>query len=305
MRFLCYNYAMMQSQFQPEENLTPQTAYLPAAQTSLTTETQAETQDVQAITERLNAIVTRSKNARRRFWQFYLVVIAGVAASFFGALLFLNPLDPLFLPLILGILPVEILAFILLFMNWSRSAPKFNADEIARLGGVQAIPALVAAVSTPMRLKKKQAIIAALTLLLPQMKASDAPILTPALRRTLNLWLVNAPLSGFLQRHYDPLFIAILKALEQVGDSSAIPVVSRLAKMKGQTRRQKALRQAAIECLPMLRANCGEVETARILLRASDASEVRSDTLLRAASGSGQTDSAELLRGADSPDAAE
>ena len=295
----------MQSEFQPEENHAPQTAFLPVAQTSLTAETETETQDVEAITERLNRIITRANRAKRQFWKFYIGVVTLVAAGFIGVFSFLDPLNPLFLPLIFGIVPAEILAFVLLFMNWSRQSPKFNADEIGRLGGVQAIPALVAAMNTPFGEKKKQAIRDALAALLPQMKASDARLLTPALRRTLNLWLTNAPVSSLLQRRYDPLFLAVLKALEQVGDSSAIPVVTRLAKMKGWTRRQKALKQAAIECLPMLQAHCGDVETARTLLRASQSENAGANTLLRPASGSGTTDSAELLRGSDSPEGLE
>ena len=161
------------------------------------------------------------------------------------------------------------------------------------------------ALNTPFQKKKKQAVFAALNSLLTQMKASDAPILTPALRRTLNLWLMNANSGALSHARYDAFFVAILKAFEQVGDSSAIPAVSRLAKMQGRTRRRKALKQAAIECLPMLRANCGEVETARTLLRASQSEVTDPDTLLRPASGSGQADAAELLRGADSPEGLE
>ena len=317
----------MQNQFQPDENLTPQTAslaasqtpqtaslpvaqtaqtaYLPAAQTSLTTETEAEAQDVQAITERLNAITTRAKNARRLSWWsvtpplVFTLVGIGLPHILKG--------DPTPLSVTVSFLPaVGMLAsFFWLFRATNRAAPQFDADELARLGGVQAIPALLMALQVPGDKTRGQALYAALTSLLPQMKASDARLLTPAARRDLHISLTSAYFGGGLFQRWDPFHIAILKALEQVGDAKAIPTVERLANMKARTPERKALKQAAIECLPMLQANSGEVETSRTLLRASHAADARPDTLLRPASGSGQTDSAELLRGADSPDAVE
>ena len=72
--------------------------------------------------------------------------------------------------------------------------------------------------------------------------------------------------------------------------------------MKAAERPEQAkIKQAAIECLPMLLANCGDVEAARTLLRASQAEDARPDTLLRPASQSAQTNPAELLRGSEPP----
>ena len=99
----------------------------------------------------------------------------------------------------------------------------------------------------------------------------------------------------------EDLQIATLKALEQVGNASFIPDVERLANMNPRTPSLLRVQGAAMECLPMLRANCGEVDAARTLLRAAHAEAARPDTLLRPANGAAQTASRDLLRGAEPP----
>ena len=128
-------------------------------------------------------------------------------------------------------------------------------------------------------------------------------MITPKARQIIYSWLGDARADVGLDAHYDALYIAALKALEQVGDAKAIPPVKRLSKITAQTPGALRVRQAAIDCLPTLRAHCGEVETARVLLRASQAGEARPDTLLRPATGAEETNSAGLLRGAEKPDA--
>ena len=149
------------------------------------------------------------------------------------------------------------------------------------------------------RKKQTQAIQAALTTLLPQMRASDAKLLTPFALRTIYMWLAVPADYSTIDAYPDALRIASLKALEQVGDSSAIPYVERLATLQMITPVKAQLKQAAIECLPLLRANCGEVKAARTLLRASHAEDARPDTLLRPASGAGGAKPQELLRPSD------
>ena len=289
----------MQNQFQPEENHAPQSASLAAPQTASAVEMEAETQAAQHLTERLNEIMARAKRAKRRFWKGYILgSVCFISASFVISIPIWRRDSP-FPALTLWLLGAGISIMLLSAATLSRQSPKFDADELARIGGVQAIPALFAALTLPFGAKNKP-VLAALTTLLPQMKASDAHLLTPATRRIFHSYLANA-ISGALPHcRYDAFFVALLKALEQTGDSSAIPTVARLARMRGRTRRITVLRQAAIDCLPMLQANCGEVETARTLLRASHSEDARPDTLLRPASASTQTDAAELLRGADS-----
>ena len=201
--------------------------------------------------------------------------------------------------LLLSSMAAGIFAVVANFGFWSRAVPMFDAAELAQIGGVQAIIPLFVSLKNPLSSKQTMAIESALTTLLPQMKAGDAKIITPIARQTIHKWLNSANDRNPTYFYPAPLRLAALKALEQVGDARDIQVVKRLAKMKPRTPEQEELKQAAIECLPMLRANCGEVEAARTLLRASHAEDARPDTLLRPASGAGQTAAQELLRPPD------
>ena len=180
-------------------------------------------------------------------------------------------------------------------------AASSDLREFAGRSGVSAIPPLFHALEISRPVEQQKAILAALTVVLPRMRASDSRLLTPAARRRINSW--------FHTRHdwdiagdwpYD-LRLAALKTLEQAGDASAISAVERLSRRDLTGEEAERVRRAALDCLPLLRANCEENEAARTLLRASQAAEVCPDTLLRPASGAGQTDKTELLRGTDSP----
>ena len=78
-----------------------------------------------------------------------------------------------------------------------------------------------------------------------------------------------------------------------------------MAKYTAYTRREEAIKQAAIDCLPMLLMNCSEVEAARMLLRASQPEKTDTATLLGPASGANPVGANELLRGADAPETQE
>jgi hypothetical protein len=115
------------------------------------------------------------------------------------------------------------------------------------------------------------------------------------------------------------LMICVLKALEQVGDETALGPVRRLAALSParieeniRCYRQadvsslrgsafwedvKRVRQAAVECLEALEVRLESREQAQTLLRASDSTHVDpSGTLLRPAVGGNETASEELLR---------
>ena len=77
--------------------------------------------------------------------------------------------------------------------------------------------------------------------------------------------------------------------------------VDQVANWKPRTLEDTEIRQAARECLPMLRANCGNVETTRTLLRASQAQIQAPEMLLRSAPGPGEDAPQELLRVASEP----
>lgn len=112
----------------------------------------------------------------------------------------------------------------------------------------------------------------ALTNLLPRMQASDTSHLSPAQRHCLNRALRGKNIE---------LILAILKAWEQVGDTSAISEVEKLAAGRGHGGRNPKVVAAAEECLPFLRQSAERQQVGAQLLRAADAGPVSPDTLLR------------------------
>ena len=286
----------MQHEFQPEENQTSLAAK-PVA--PLAVETEPDAQVVADIIKRLDEITRRANRVSR--WISVSQIVTSIAwMSCLWIIPMLtrrdNPLRPMLYLALSTIWGVSLMAS---FWLRFRTTPKFDAIEIARIGGIKAIIPLFATLQNTISKKQKHAIHDALKTLLPQMKASDAYLLTPYARGTINGWLNITADYSTIHAYPDDLRIAALKALEQVGDTSAISFVERLTTIMTDSRSQAQLKQAAIECLPMLRANCGEVEAARTLLRASHAEAARPDTLLRPASGAGQTAAQELLRPSD------
>lgn len=146
----------------------------------------------------------------------------------------------------------------------------------------------------------------ALIRLLPRLKASDALLLTDNQRMRLRSVLSLAcERPGFnsigytFRRADDPdteFRIAILKAFQQIGDTSALAVVTRLANKPAKTEAERRLQKAAQACLPALQEFVKEESNRKTLLRAAEASDNTSETLLRAAAGASSTDPGQLLR---------
>ena len=163
------------------------------------------------------------------------------------------------------------------------------ARQLASCDSVRAVGPLAEALEWPDEALQRVAS-TALIRLLPRLKASDANLLNPKQRAILYKTLrpMNANRKG-------RLLCAILAALEQVGDKSALPAVSRLESMLAITAAQRSVRTAAKRCLPYLNANAENARSSQTLLRASSASEVSSDTLLRPSSNQ-ETPPEQLLR---------
>ena len=298
----------MQQQFQSdktEASHLPQIESVADLQTPVGSETETDKLTAQNVTEHLNKITECAKSARRA------CVTGAVAISLcmMRTLSFvMQKSDPdklwgylfLFLTTMFVIIVVQVFASRLLLRMCSQAVPRFDAEEIAKLGGVKALEPLFAALKVVSR-KQRPAIRDALTRLLPQLRANDAYLLTSNMRNRIRTWLGEQVNTDWNILCSDDLRIAALKALEQVGDTDDIPVVTRLANMHAQTSEQTRVKQAAIECLPMLKAHCGETAAARTLLRAANAEDARPETLLRAATSLPETASAELLRGTKQP----
>ena len=289
---LCYSIGMTQNEFQPEENQTPLT-------TRLTLAAPARLQGVELQTflrDKLNRVKTRT---RRCGIGAIVVMTSGLLTAplcvmigypdaawycFFG-------------------LPFPLYALLVLGCSLTRKAVQAEIEDMEREAGIQAVGTLFEMLRCAEEPQVQTTIHHALTRLLPQMTPADANLLTPYARQTMRGWLSAFNVAFGMKGRLNNLRVASLKALEHIGESRDIPVVERLTEMNLRVCDEWDVQATAIHCLPILRANCAEVEAARTLLRASQAEDARSDTLLRPAGGAEQTDSAELLRGADAPDA--
>jgi hypothetical protein len=109
--------------------------------------------------------------------------------------------------------------------------------------------------------------VSALTRLLPRLKASDADLFDDDQRVCLYRALRNCANPRIFWRYNPHFAVTILRALEQVGDSRALPVVQRLASGRAKTPAQKRIQQAARECLPYLRLHATQQRDDQTLLR--------------------------------------
>ena len=281
-------------EFQPEANQTPLTTREPLAAPARLQGAELQT----FLRYKLRRVKTRKRFYKAGKW----------VSVFFGLILTLGfgwHGSPEAALCCLFVLPLLLYTVLVLGYRLTRTAVQAEMADMAREVGVHAVGTMFEMLRYTEEAEIKTTIYRVLTRLLPQMKASDANLLTPYARRKIRRWLEVYGVDIGMNFYLISLRVAVLKALEQVGDSRDIPVVERLVNMNTYTSEEEEIQQAAAHCLPILRANCAEVEAARTLLRASQAEDARPNTLLRPASGAGQTERHNLLRGTDAPDAAE
>jgi hypothetical protein len=164
------------------------------------------------------------------------------------------------------------------------------ALKLARYDDVRAVGPLAEVLEWP-NAEMRDVAADALTSLLPRLRASDVSLLNAQQRACLYRKLTP----GHARSHLD-LQIAILKALQQVGDDAAVRPVERLANMFAVTQRQRYLKQAAEECLLFLRERADLTRASQTLLRASSRVTTSPDLLLRAATDGPETPQEQLLR---------
>ena len=289
----------MQNQLLTET--APETIYAPpaVAQTDLATVETKDAQTEQAVHQWLTKI---QRKTRRKKIAYYGSMI------FFQAFLFVPILSSNHFPamkngvpnlLWLALLFAPAIGMLTLVLRTFLSRPGWDAAEIKRVGGVQAVGPLVDLIAMPKAPRQLPPLCAALTELLPQMQASDAGLLTKKQRKTLNWLLTNGIDWGVGPTAFLNLRLAILKAWEQIGDAAAIPTVAHLASGRARTADQKTLKAAAQECLPLLQAHFGEVEATKTLLRASAPENAAPETLLRPADFTPDAAPQQLLRAAN------
>lgn len=137
--------------------------------------------------------------------------------------------------------------------------------ELERITDLRSIGRLAEALSWPDERATRRVGRALIPLLL-QLRASDSRLLDDRQRDCL-----HAVLRMDRARRDADLQVAILTALEQVGDTRAIPHVAALAEARASTARQQRVKNAAAECLAALTNTARRVDTERLLLRAAAA----------------------------------
>ena len=164
------------------------------------------------------------------------------------------------------------------------------AKRLAQNDDIHAVGSLAEALEWPDN-EIKHIAAGALARLLPRLQVSDARLLNSSQRTNLYrmLKVSNA-------RRYAELQVAILKAMEQVGDAAALPYVQNLAKSQAWTQRQRRVVEAANECLPYLEIRARQENHANTLLRPAGIDQSSADVLLRPALTPPNEPPEELLR---------
>ncbi len=132
----------------------------------------------------------------------------------------------------------------------------------------------------------------ALLRLLPRLTATDSWLLDDHQHGCLYRALA---LRGLTKQRAD-LLIAILHALEQIGDDRAVRCVEKLIGMEAYTASEKRVIAVAQQCLPGICARASQSQDPALLLRASALREAAVETLLRPAKASQPAESQQLLR---------
>ncbi len=266
-------------------------------------ETISETQVThtnQSVHQFLDNIQRKARRDKKVFWSFFV---------FFELFIFIPVILSSQLPIwqnhhlnqaVLAMLLVPPVGMALMALKFMLTKPKWNAEELISVGGVQAVGTLIDLLPAPKLPKQLAPLFSALTVLLPQMKTSDASLVNTTQRKQLYQLLQGAIFPGLSSQVLLNFRLAILKALEQIGDAAAIPVVTSIANGKARTEDQKILKAAALECLPLLREKTAAVEATNMLLRASSQEIAAPETLLRASEARADANPKELLRAANS-----
>jgi hypothetical protein len=132
----------------------------------------------------------------------------------------------------------------------------------------------------------------ALIRLLPRLRSSDASFLTSRHRKSLNQFFrLDESWRDSNGVHGAALKIAVLRALEQIGDETSLPAVERLAK----SARDPQVRAAAQDCLPFLQHRIEKARIEQTLLRASGTG-YSPEVLLRPANNEAEAAPEQLLR---------
>jgi len=136
---------------------------------------------------------------------------------------------------------------------------------------------------------KRKAIVSLLIHLLPQLQDRDIHLLQPSHRSQLR----SALIEGDFQQEREYL-LAILKAMEQIGNNEDLAVVTRIAIGQSDSWQERQVREAARACLPPLREHVEQLKHRDMLLRPAFA--VAPEELLHPAIAESDPNPTQLLR---------
>ena len=159
-------------------------------------------------------------------------------------------------------------------------------DALDTVPNKSILPVVIAAAFGPHPLARQQIARKALLSLLPLINEEDTNFF-PVTARTYLILAVGS--SG------EKLDLALLRAMEFVGNGQALPAVLRLARY-GAT---EDIQREAARILPILHYRMEQAKVSSMLLRASDQPLAQADQLLRASFESAETPALELLRPAE------
>ena len=161
---------------------------------------------------------------------------------------------------------------------------------LAKSSDVRAVPFLLEALEFPqqeVKIAARQGLIS----LLPQLRIEHANMLTEAHRKLLH---------KCLRKQDFALQSAILKALEQVGDESSLPILQEILDHPNALSYWRLHEPAAL-CMDFIHTNIERVHNVQTLLRASQYTE-HQDELLRPAYNTDHMPANELLRADSKPE---
>jgi len=188
-----------------------------------------------------------------------------------------------------GIFPLSLALLCILLAAIPSPQPYQQAiDALLPIADARAIGPLLDVLTSAFDGKRK-AILSVLIHLLPQVQDRDADLLLPAHRNQLRATLIAG---DFQQEH--TYLIAILKALERVGDHEDLALVTRIAIGESDSWQERQVRNTARAILPALGERVEQLKHRDMLLRPAFATAP--GELLRPAIAETDPDPTQLLR---------
>jgi|SRR5579871_3594518 len=237
----------------------------------------------------IQELLMLAEQQKQQRWRFALLGVGLALPVAFAAAFLRNPATPF----------VSLFTFLFCFIA-SIYAIRYRKTTaaLARIDDVRMVGPLIDRLHSGRR-GARRTVRKALARLLPLLRASDAGRITAEQQTRLVRHLSRLAL---FQRDKE-FQIVILRALQQIGDAQAIPVVESIIQRPPRWSEQERVHAAAVECLPFLLQRAEEASARQTLLRASHAEE-KSDggELLRPAEGVEEADPQQLLRASSSQD---